>query len=181
MATGKEKGILTDAITEDEQNLLVELGKRLTNGHPLCMKIKNLSDTAMVNGCVAPNRGIIHSVLPASIAPNSFHCLGFHKTRYSLYGTVGVVAYDVDNFKLCIMYGNPYRGMNKAGFLWCERKKEIVRKFDDKMLEIGTTFYSGGTMKWTSSYSPDEKYIAEGFVSQGDPAYLHIHVRNNNA
>lgn len=141
------------------------------------MKIKNLSDTPMLNGSVASRSGIIDSVLPKSIQTNSFYCIGFQKTSPLMpRGAVGTLAYELGNYKLCIRYSNPYVGTNKGGFLWKDKNFEIKESTEDHIWRFGINFESNARMEWKSLRK--ERFVVEGFITGGNPAYLHVHVRN---
>jgi hypothetical protein len=91
-------------------------------------------------------------------------------------GAVGTVAYELGDSKLCIRYSNPYIGTNKGGFLWMDKSFKIEEDTEDRIWNDGVNFEGYDVMEWKSS--SNGKFIAEGFITRGDPAYFHVHVRD---
>lgn len=171
----KEDEWTKQQMTSAERLALPTLAKQLPTKHAICLKVKNKTNSVLHNPQVYSASGQVTGSVPRVVEPGEYKCMAAQKTASYYYkGISGIVTYDIGDTKnrLCIYYYNPYFGNNAFTFQWDNDSRPVDEDLFEQMSHGSDIWSPKGTVTWHSK--ANQSYEVYGFISQGDPAYLHV-------
>ena len=136
--------------------------------------VRNHLDVPLTQTKVYKSDGRIKGNLPIRILPGEVAYVKV-RAKIGVMNVKGLLTFEIEeyNTKICIFFGNPFIGFNRFG-LFCKNGDKLTNRKLFQKLDGSATWKSYGLIEWHSLKDEENRIELSGFMSQGDPAFLHV-------
>ena len=143
--------------------------------------VRNHLDAPLTQTKTYKSDGRIKGNLPIRVLPGEAAYIKVQRALIGVMKVKGLLTFEIEEYdkKLCIFFCNPFIGYNRFGLFWKNRDKPTNRKLFQK-LDGSASWKSYGLIEWHNVKDEENRIEVSGFMSQGDPAFLHVNVNMVN-